>query len=261
MKEPRTGRGGWSRRAGVLAAASLGLVLALVVTVGRPLAVVVLPGSVRTPPPRTPDLGEAASGDGWDYWTGVGDPQEVDGTFATVMMVIIAAVVALVVVLVVRAVHRAAADLTRDAVPTASPVTTWDRVLAVDGLRSAVDDAVTEIDSGAAAEGILACWLGLERTAEGLGSGRAPAETSAEFVARLLVDVHVDPAPVERLAGLFREARFSRHAMTERDRDGAREALVAIRRDLDRPGQPDGSGQPDRPAHPDWPASRERAAS
>lgn len=69
MEEPRTGRGGWSRRAVVLAAASLGLVLALVVTVGRPLAVVVLPGSVRTPPPRTPDLGEAASGDGWDYWT------------------------------------------------------------------------------------------------------------------------------------------------------------------------------------------------
>ena len=38
--------------------------------------------------------------------------------------------------------------------------------------------------------------------------------------------------PLRRLADLYREARFSRHRMTEADADAAREALTGILDDL-----------------------------
>ena len=44
--------------------------------------------------------------------------------------------------------------------------------------------------------------------------------------------VDADPAAVSRLAGLYREARFSEHELTEADRPAALEALDAIHRTI-----------------------------
>jgi hypothetical protein len=53
-------------------------------------------------------------------------------------------------------------------------------------------------------------------------------ETSSEFTLRLLDLVAAEDRAVSRLAGLYREARFSEHPMTEAHRAAALEALAVI---------------------------------
>ena len=57
---------------------------------------------------------------------------------------------------------------------------------------------------------------------------RDPADTSTELTERVLASRHVDPAAIARLAALYREARFSDHAMGEDARRAAIEALDAV---------------------------------
>ena len=45
----------------------------------------------------------------------------------------------------------------------------------------------------------------------------------------------VDPVAIERLATLYREARFSEHPIGEGHRQAARDALRTVREDLLRP--------------------------
>ena len=58
------------------------------------------------------------------------------------------------------------------------------------------------------------------------------AETSAEFVVRALRGLDLDPAPIARLAALYREARFSEHPVGEEARGEARAALEVLHEDL-----------------------------
>jgi hypothetical protein len=58
------------------------------------------------------------------------------------------------------------------------------------------------------------------------GLPRHVAETSAEFTTRVLASYSLDPSPVNELAALYREARFSVHPMEQADRD---RALIALR--------------------------------
>ncbi len=95
------------------------------------------------------------------------------------------------------------------------------------------DRQVAALASGDVRNGIVACWVLLEEAAAGSGVVRTPAETSAEFVVRLLHTLDVDPRPVATLARLYREARFSTHAMSSDARPQAEQALAAIHRDLD----------------------------
>jgi hypothetical protein len=75
---------------------------------------------------------------------------------------------------------------------------------------------------------IVASWDRFEEQAERVGAARKPWETSSEFTLRLLDAVSADPPAVARLAGLYREARFSEHEITEDNRQAAVEALRAI---------------------------------
>lgn len=88
------------------------------------------------------------------------------------------------------------------------------------------------LEEGVAAEGIVACWVALERSAEDAGVPRLVSETPTEFVVRLLHGLDVDPRPVAALARLYHEARFSSHRMGPDARDRARAALDAIHDDL-----------------------------
>ena len=58
------------------------------------------------------------------------------------------------------------------------------------------------------------------------------ADTPEEAVGRMLGAGGVRAEPLRRLADLYREARFSRHRMTETDVDAARAALTGILDDL-----------------------------
>ena len=81
--------------------------------------------------------------------------------------------------------------------------------------------------------GIVQTWLLFEEAAGHAGVARAPAETTAEFVVRLLHLLDVDPAAVGRLRALYVEARFSSHVVGPAQRDEARRALDAIHGELD----------------------------
>lgn len=79
---------------------------------------------------------------------------------------------------------------------------------------------------------IVAAWLRFEVQGDAAGVGRKPWETSSEYALRILDLVSADSGAVNRLAGLYREARFSDHPITEDHRAEALDALVRIRRGL-----------------------------
>ncbi|MBC2933909.1 DUF4129 domain-containing protein [Nocardioides sp. zg-1228] len=79
---------------------------------------------------------------------------------------------------------------------------------------------------------IVAAWHRFEVLGERAGVARRASETSSEYALRILDLVDADTAPVNRLAELYREARFSRHPITEDHRAEAVAALAGIRRSL-----------------------------
>lgn len=91
---------------------------------------------------------------------------------------------------------------------------------------------VAALRRGKARNAIVECWLRLEALATASGLEPHPADTSEEFTARVLGHVTVDTGAIGRLAALYREARFSTHAMGEQHRLAAIDALEAIHRDV-----------------------------
>jgi hypothetical protein len=76
---------------------------------------------------------------------------------------------------------------------------------------------------------IVAAWQRFEVQGEAAGVGRHRWETSSEYALRILDLVSADAGATNRLAGLYREARFSEHPITESHRAEALEALSRIR--------------------------------
>ncbi|MEO1060281.1 MAG: DUF4129 domain-containing protein [Actinomycetota bacterium] len=98
-----------------------------------------------------------------------------------------------------------------------------------------VDDAVAQraaLAAGSPRNGIVRCWLRLEEEVAAAGLPRDPAETSAEFTERVLTSSSVDPGAISDLAALYREARFSEHALGEPARLAALDALDRLHETL-----------------------------
>lgn len=97
----------------------------------------------------------------------------------------------------------------------------------IDLLIDATSDARQEWVRGEAdpRNAVVACWVQLEEAAGSGGLRRRRAETSTEFTVRVLARWEVPSEAIERLGGLFREARFSQHPVTEQMRH---EAVVAL---------------------------------
>ncbi|MDV3221730.1 DUF4129 domain-containing protein [Intrasporangium sp.] len=96
------------------------------------------------------------------------------------------------------------------------------------------DSGLENLGQGAPRNAIVAAWVALEAAAGAAGLPRHPAETSTEYVARVLATWEVDPRSLRELSALYREARFSTHPLTETHRRRAITALSAIRSDLER---------------------------
>jgi hypothetical protein len=79
---------------------------------------------------------------------------------------------------------------------------------------------------------IVAAWQRFEVQGERAGVPRRGWETSSEYTLRILDLVSADSGTVNRLAGLYRMARFSEHPVTEAHRAEALEALTTIRRGM-----------------------------
>ena len=88
------------------------------------------------------------------------------------------------------------------------------------------------VSQGSPRNGIVRCWLRLERAVADAGVPPFAHETSAEFTVRVLHALDVDPRALGELAALYREARFSEHEMGEPARARAREALGQLHDDL-----------------------------
>ena len=88
------------------------------------------------------------------------------------------------------------------------------------------------LQEGTPRNAIVACWLRLETAAGQAGVARHPAETSTEFTARVLGALAVDAALFKGFAGLYREARFSRHELGEPARQSALAALCSLHQDI-----------------------------
>ena len=79
---------------------------------------------------------------------------------------------------------------------------------------------------------IVAAWHHFEVQGERAGVARRASETSSEYGLRILDLAAADNGSVNRLAGLYREARFSDHPVTEEHRARALAALADIRHSL-----------------------------
>jgi hypothetical protein len=91
--------------------------------------------------------------------------------------------------------------------------------------RERHEEALAEADIR---NGIVACWVLLEEAAADAGFPRRPSETPTEFVVHVLHALDVDPRPVAELAGLYHEARFSSHRLSDGSRARAEAALAGI---------------------------------
>jgi hypothetical protein len=99
-------------------------------------------------------------------------------------------------------------------------------------LTRAVDAGLRLLEDGGPGEGVIACWVQLERAAAEAGTERALPETPSELAGRLIDRHDVSSGPLLRLAELYREARYSRHELPEAARGEARAALEQVRAEL-----------------------------
>jgi hypothetical protein len=95
-------------------------------------------------------------------------------------------------------------------------------------LRVDVEAALAVLSDGSPRNAIVACWMQLEDDAAAMGFERLDAETSSEYVARVVTSASVDPGPITELAALFQEARFSEHDLGDEDRARAGEVLGRV---------------------------------
>jgi len=109
--------------------------------------------------------------------------------------------------------------------------------LAVSGDASERLDALS---AGTPAEGIIAAWAHLEATLHEAGLALPPSRTSTEVSLDVLRRFAVDESTLRTLADLYREARWSKHPLTEDDRSRAAAAYGALDAAL-RAGMPEGS--------------------
>lgn len=99
-----------------------------------------------------------------------------------------------------------------------------------DRLARAFTDALADVGLGDGNRAIVACWIRLEQIAEEVGFARQSWETSTELVGRWLGGARLPAEPLDRLAALYREARYSGHAMPREQVELARGTLVELRR-------------------------------
>ena len=79
---------------------------------------------------------------------------------------------------------------------------------------------------------IVAAFARLETALEAAGAPRGPGEAPLEYVGRVLGELDVPPEPLDGLASLFEQAKFSLHPLGEDDREAAIQALEAVREAL-----------------------------
>ncbi|AXH95899.1 DUF4129 domain-containing protein [Ornithinimicrobium avium] len=89
---------------------------------------------------------------------------------------------------------------------------------------------------------VVACWVALEDAVHRSGLAQDRSATATELAHRVLARWDVDPSAITTLSQAYREARFSRHPVTEEQRSLAVNALERIHVDLRRRAAAHASG-------------------
>lgn len=101
-------------------------------------------------------------------------------------------------------------------------------------LARAVQTAIADLQAGEEFRvAVLRCYKTMVLLFEGHGTEQRPSQTAREFEEEALHAWGVPVESVDGLTSLFEEARYSQHAIGERQRDAAIECLASIRRDLE----------------------------
>jgi Domain of unknown function (DUF4129) len=97
------------------------------------------------------------------------------------------------------------------------------------GAGDALEEIAIPADPRAA---VLAAYAWMEAVLARVGLGRRASEAPREYLARFEAALGGGRGPAERLTALFERARFSPHAIDERLRAEALDALTALRTEL-----------------------------
>lgn len=220
----------WALGAG---AAALGLIA--VVTASAPVDVVSQPprGSapsvLLTTPPGSASANPTTSVT--STLPSLNDLPTLPPVAVAVIQLVVALAVGWVLALLARYAWRSFPRVTTRAVAVA-PITPLPAL--PDELVDTADARLALLQEGDPRNAIVACWVDLEDAAAAAGLPRRPHETAAEYTVRVLHTWDVAPDAMGALAELYREARYSRHPLTEEHRAAAVERLNAIHDDLRR---------------------------
>lgn len=102
-------------------------------------------------------------------------------------------------------------------------------------VMAALDAGLVELDEtdGDPRRAVIACWVRLERAAQGAGVQRLRGDTSTDLVLRLLAAHKLDERVLSGFADIYRLARYSpKNEVNESMRDEARAALARLRGEL-----------------------------
>ena len=115
-----------------------------------------------------------------------------------------------------------------DRTPAADDAADLDLEAVAVALSADAGERLGALSAGTPAEGIIAAWTHLEATLHAAGVSLPASRTSSEVSLDVLRRYPVDPTTLQALADLYREARWSRHPLTEDDRDRAFNAYRAL---------------------------------
>jgi hypothetical protein len=107
---------------------------------------------------------------------------------------------------------------------------------------------------------IIACYEAMEAVLTEHGSARNESDTPTEFLDRAVGAGLIRSDAAGTLTDLFREARFSRHPLGERDREAAIGALARLRAEVDQIAVSAIAGQQDHPNLPGPPSDGDAGA-
>jgi hypothetical protein len=142
------------------------------------------------------------------------------------------ALLVLVVLVVLVAIARAVRDQLRSGGDAGESEVTADVLPEV--LLEGAREGEQLLARGTAGNAVIAAWVALEDAVRSAGVRQDDSMTAAELVTTVLRSYSVDREPLDTLATLYREARFSRHTLEEDMRTEAREALQHVQVDLRR---------------------------
>lgn len=114
------------------------------------------------------------------------------------------------------------------------PLPRLDRPLRLeDDVAFSLSDAIEDLESEPdARRAVIAAYARMEGVFDRHGLRRQVSETATEYLRRILLGLTTRVAAVERLTGLFEQAKFSDHPIDGRMKQDAIDALRVIRDDL-----------------------------